>query len=91
LHEAHAQIIHHPAGRSRPLLFHHRIFHRITINQNTMNKFRIIKNTDSGKRYLSHVGHAHQWTPDKSFAMEYTKIEVAQALAEKYHGELEAV
>jgi hypothetical protein len=53
-------------------------------------KFRIIKKTDSGKRYLKHVGHTHEWTSDISLAMEYTKLEVAQALAAQMRGELES-
>lgn len=56
----------------------------------TSSEFRIVKKTDSGKRWLAHEGHTHYWTADKSAAMVYSKIEVAQALAAQKGGELEA-
>jgi hypothetical protein len=54
-------------------------------------KFIIIKQTDSGKRFLMHIGHSHQWTSDRALAMEYSKIEVAMALADKMGGKLEVI
>ena len=52
-------------------------------------KFRIIKNTSEGKKYLQHIGHKHAWTVDISLAMEYTKLNVAQELAAQTRGEVE--
>jgi hypothetical protein len=52
-------------------------------------EFRVVKTKD-GKRYLIHEGHSHRWSSNKEDAMIYTKIEVAQALATKYSGEIEA-
>lgn len=55
-----------------------------------MSKFIIIKKTSEGKKFLKHVGCNHEWTADKSLAMEYGAFEIANALAAKMGGELEA-
>ena len=48
----------------------------------------VVRQTDSGKRWLQHMGHSHQWTNDFRVAMEYTKIE---GLADKMGGKVEAL
>jgi hypothetical protein len=50
-----------------------------------------VRETTEGRKYLMHIGHSHQWTADRGLAMEYTKIEVAQALADKMGGRIEGV
>lgn len=53
--------------------------------------FIIIKRDGQNVKFLRHEGHKHYWTPNKSDAMEYSKIEVAQALAEQNKGEVVAL
>lgn len=54
-------------------------------------RFVVIKRDGSKVKFLRHEGHAQYWSQDRSDAMEYTKIEVAQALATKHNGEVQAV
>ena len=55
------------------------------------NKFNVTRQTDDGKRFPAHQGHSHFWTADKRLAMEYTKLDVAQALADLKFGKVESV
>jgi hypothetical protein len=42
-------------------------------------------------KFLRHEGHAHLWTIDRGDAMEYTKFDVAEALANKNGGTVKAI
>ncbi len=46
----------------------------------------IIKMEGMSTKYLRHEGHQHFWTFIRSEAMEYSKLDVAQGLAEKMKG-----
>lgn len=53
--------------------------------------FIIVKRDGSSVKYLRHEGHNHYWSNERRDAMEYSKLEVAQALAEKNRGKVEAI
>lgn len=55
------------------------------------NQFIIIKRDGATVKFLRHEGHNHYWTLLRTEAMEYTNLDVAQALAAKYHGEVQAI
>lgn len=51
-------------------------------------RYLVIKRDGERVKFLRHEGHQHFWTQDRTAAMEYTKIDVAQALAAKERGEV---
>jgi hypothetical protein len=53
-----------------------------------MNKMIIIKVEEGKVQFLRHEGHNHFWTKNRTEAMEYTRRDIAQGLAEKYGGEV---
>ena len=55
------------------------------------NRFIIIKQDGGTVKYLRHEGHGQYWTLHRDEAMEYTKIEVAEALAKKFGGSIQIV
>lgn len=57
----------------------------------TKNQFIIIKRDGETVKFLRHAGHDHYWTKDRTDAMEYTRLDVAQALASKMGGTVEAI
>lgn len=54
-------------------------------------RYIIIKKDGAALKFLRHEGHNHFWSQNRSEAMEYTRIDVAQALAEKMKGEVQAI
>lgn len=52
-------------------------------------RFIIIKRDGANVKFLRHEGHNHYWTQNRTEAMEYTKLEVAQALADQKGGKVE--
>jgi hypothetical protein len=56
-----------------------------------MNQFIIIKRDGKATKFLRHEGCLHFWTLDRSEAMEYTRLDVAQALASKMGGEVQSI
>jgi hypothetical protein len=52
----------------------------------TESRFIIIKRDGATAKFLRHEGHNHFWTLQRTEAMEYTKLEVAEALAKKNGG-----
>lgn len=53
-------------------------------------KFIITRQQGSKVEVLKHDGCKHLWTSDRSLAMVYTKTDVADALADKMGGEVNA-
>ena len=53
---------------------------------NKESRFIITKRDGATTKFLKHEGHNHFWTLQRYEAMEYTKIEVAEALAKQNHG-----
>jgi hypothetical protein len=53
-------------------------------------RFNVVKGDGAERKYLRHEGHKHFWSTQKRDAMEYTKIEVAQALANQNGGKVDA-
>lgn len=51
-------------------------------------RYLVIKRDGERVKFLKHEGHMHYWTTQRDEAMEYTKIDVAQALASKERGEV---
>lgn len=49
-------------------------------------KFIIVKRDGETTKFLKHEGHNHFWTLQRTEAMEYSKIAVAEALAKKNGG-----
>jgi len=58
---------------------------------NPENRFIITKRDGATVKFLKHEGHVHYWTMQRTEAMEYTKIDVAEALAKKQGGQVAAV
>jgi len=54
-------------------------------------RFIIIKRDGDRVKFLRHEGHGQFWSLDRTDAMEYTKIEVANALAKKHNGCVQAI
>ena len=54
-------------------------------------RFIIIKRDGEAVKFLRHEGHKHYWSPQRRDAMEYTKLEVAQELAQSNGGKVEAL
>lgn len=52
--------------------------------------FIITKRDGETVKFLRHEGHRHYWTLKRTEAMEYTKLDVAQALASQQGGKVEA-
>lgn len=52
------------------------------------NQFIVIKRDGERVKFLRHEGCKHYWTLQRTEAMEYTKIDVAQALAIANGGEV---
>jgi hypothetical protein len=51
--------------------------------------FVVAKNDGERKKFVRHEGFQHYWTVDRSDAMEYSKLEVAQGIATKMGGAVE--
>lgn len=54
-------------------------------------KYIIIKQDGSQVKFVRHQGHQHYWSTQRTEAMEYTRMDVAQALAEKMGGKVEGI
>lgn len=54
-------------------------------------RFIVIKRDGERVKFLRHEGHKQYWSTDRTDAMEYTRIEVAQGLAEQHGGTLQAL
>lgn len=50
------------------------------------NRFVIVKRDGATAKFLRHEGHNQYWTLQRDEAMEYTKIDVAEALAKQNGG-----
>ncbi len=55
------------------------------------NQFIVIKRDGETVKFLRHEGHNHYWTLKRDEAMEYSKLETAEALAKKNGGEVAAI
>lgn len=54
-------------------------------------KYIVIKVDGTQVKFLRHQGHGHYWSTQRIDAMEYTRMDVAQALAEKNGGKVEGI
>lgn len=52
-------------------------------------RFVVIKRAGSSVSFLRHEGHAQYCGANRTDAMEYTRRDVAQALADKHGGEVQ--
>lgn len=57
----------------------------------TESRFIVSKRDGERVKFLRHEGHGQFWSLERTDAMEYTKIAVAQALAEKHGGFVQAI
>lgn len=55
------------------------------------NRYIVIKKDGERVKFLRHEGHNHYWSQQRTEAMEYTKIDVAQALAQMHGGEVAGI
>lgn len=56
----------------------------------TESRFIVIKRDGATVKFIRHEGHKHYWTLQRTEAMEYTKIEVAQGIANAMGGKVES-
>lgn len=55
-------------------------------------RFIIVKTISGEKgKFLRHEGHKHLWTQNRGDAMEYTRLDVAQALADQQSGQVQPI
>lgn len=58
------------------------------MQNNTEKRFIITRQQGTKVEFLMHIGHNHQFTTDRSLAMVYTKLDVAEKLAEQKGGQV---
>ena len=58
---------------------------------NKEDRFIVMKREGEKAQFLRHEGHAQYWTKDRTDAMEYTRPDVADALAKLHGGFVQAI